>query len=211
MKKPSLMFLLFYSVIFCSSLNAATTYYFSGVITESYERSASEDISYNYDRLFNNIEIGTLFSGIFVYDSIDELNPGQPRLVVNVGENIFSTDELSDVAGLSGSVSADGSYARISYSSADVYLRSSYGVGISFDTGASGLYTASGLPSELPYYLLDSAITFGAGGSSYSGFHTGSSSLLGNITSISTVPLPAAIWLMASGCLFMAGLSRRKK
>ncbi len=199
---------------------AATTYQYSGVITQSFDRSSSDPAysqspDLNYNRLFNGIEVGTAFSGEFVYD---------PSMYGSTGDGYGSSFSIV-VNGSSQDTGYFASYFDVSRSGGEINgivfntvidagLRwiERGSITIQYNTiGTPSMPGTPYLPTELPDALLARDITV-----SIQGFEDGvqvgrSWALAGAVTSFSVVPIPGGAWLFAAALMSLTGLKRGRR
>ena len=186
-----------------SSAVAAVTYKFSGIITESWEKGSGFDPEYNYDRVFDGIEIDDVFTGVFIYEPSDGW---ETWLIIN---------EAYSASGTSWSLDGHGDASDIHhllYTSSYAEDRWYTSIAIEFGsyTDMDDYYGTDSLPNALPEDLLHSLITFNYNGAGYAADYEYSFALSGQVTSISAVPIPPAVWLFGSGLIGLVGLARRK-
>ena len=82
-----------------------------------------------------------------------------------------------------------------------------------FDLNFGALFGVNGAAEEFDsfglYVLADRSVTVGKGGNAVTTDYTLGASW--NVATLSPVPVPAALWLMGSGLIGLAGVARRKQ
>lgn len=205
---------------FSSSSNATVIYQFSGIITQSSDISRGEGDSDNFNRLFDGIEVGTAFSGEFIYDptpsiffSSDTIYETFSTLSINVESLTYATGR--DLDALSVRTNSTGSeLTYLSYSDFSTAERVQDQINIEFGdryTAGNQLVDSNSFPEEISPELLLTKITIAVrvGVDDCCTNRTGE--LLGEITRIGVIPVPASIWLFISGMLALCGFKRIKK
>lgn len=205
-------FLIALPLLLISSFAAATMQYdFTGVITTSYRTYYGTE-----DQLFDGIQVGTIFTGRFSYNPelesyYQEYGWGSSiGFTVNdkqYGLQSFTNADLRINQIPSGNNSGDISYLYFDeYAYYDFSFEETVGIKLGDALSGSAL-TGSEFPQVLPYGLLLSggSVFFSGLGSAAFGETWG---FTGDLTSITPVPVPAAVWLFS---LALSGLAFRFK